>query len=370
MPTYTEADLAQLIKGLESEFTKEFEKSGVLAKSEDGDKKDKKPSDEKKDGPPAEAKPESKEAAPAAPAAEGQEAAPAVPPAAAAPAAPAAAPGAAPAAEGHGYDAEDMEHMMSMYASMSRAELIAHHDAVKAALDSQAGAAAAPAAGAPPPAAPGAEMGKSEHKSEVSDENPTLNSKPKAGGKDMNADAKNGGIVGQQPSGSPGAKSPASDASKSVQMSKTERQDRNGGKIEASPVRNSPGAKSPASTDQGNLSDMEKSEKEQFDLIKTELDAEKAKNADMKKNMDAVQGFLTKFVEKIAAPKGKAITEIGTLAKSEGGGSETGEMSKSEITAKLLVKSADPKTTPQDRHAINQFYLNGANVNTISHLLK
>jgi hypothetical protein len=371
---YTEADLAHLIKGLESEFTKEFGKAGVLSKSEDGapEKKDKKPSDgapEKKDGPPADAKPK-EEAAPAAPP-EGQEAAPAAdaPPAAAAPGA--AAPAGADA--GHGYDDEDMQHMKSMYASMSRAELIAHHDAVKEALDAQSGAQAAPAAGAPAPAAPGMDqMGKSEKgKSELCDENPVLNSKAKAGGKEMNGDKKNGGIEGQAPSGSPGAKSPASDASKSVQMSKTERQDRNGGKIEAGAgPKGSPGAKSPASTDQGNLSDMEKSEKAEFDLIKSELDAEKAKNADMKKNMDAVQNFLTKFVEKVSAPKGKAITEIGTLQKNEDGSASNSDMSKSEITAKLLVKSQDPKTTPQDRAAINAFYLNGANVSTISHLLK
>jgi len=39
--------------------------------------------------------------------------------------------------EGHGYDDEDMQHMHKMYMSMSKAELKAHHDSVRAALDSQ-----------------------------------------------------------------------------------------------------------------------------------------------------------------------------------------------------------------------------------------
>jgi hypothetical protein len=37
----------------------------------------------------------------------------------------------------HGYDDEDMEHMHKMYMSMSKAELKAHHDAVRKCLDSQ-----------------------------------------------------------------------------------------------------------------------------------------------------------------------------------------------------------------------------------------
>ncbi len=38
-------------------------------------------------------------------------------------------------AEDHGYDDEDMQHMHSMYASMSKAELRAHHDAVRKCMD-------------------------------------------------------------------------------------------------------------------------------------------------------------------------------------------------------------------------------------------
>jgi hypothetical protein len=43
--------------------------------------------------------------------------------------------GAAPADEDHGYDDEDMGHMHSMYSSMSKPELKAHHDAVRKCLE-------------------------------------------------------------------------------------------------------------------------------------------------------------------------------------------------------------------------------------------
>src|ERR1700677_4734695 len=381
-------NLAELIATVEKEFSAEMAKSenanssASIAKGEDEKKADKKPSDSKppeaKDkAPAAEAKPK-EEGACGAPPAEGPALAPAEGEAPAPAAAPA--PGADPAAAaGHGYDEEDMEHMRQMYASMSKEELMAHHDAIRDALDAASAAPAAPGANAPAPAAPAQDpmMGKSEGNkkghSELSQENPELNSKPKAGGKDMNNDPKNGGIEAAPPHNPVGARSEASKDSKNLKdaMTKTERERRNGGKIEASPVRNSPGAKSPASTDQGNLTDMEKLAKD-FDLIKSELDAEKAKSADLKKNLDTVQEFLTKLVTKVAAPKGKAVTEIASLAKNEGSGAsvDTNSMSKSEITQKLLQKSADPRTTQADRAAINAYYLSNANVNTISHLLK
>jgi uncharacterized sporulation protein YeaH/YhbH (DUF444 family) len=113
---------------------------------------------------------------------------------------------------------------------------------------------------------------------------------------------------------------------------------------------------------------MDKSEKTEVDLIKAELDAEKVKSADLKKNFDAAQAFLTKLVGKIAAPKGKAVTEIAALQKNEGEG--VSEMSKSEITQVLLKKSADPNLSKADREAINSFYLNKADISTINHLLK
>jgi len=358
---YTETELAKLIETVESEFTAHLTKAEALAKSEDAPpKKEEKPEDKK---PEAEAKPAAEGKAPEAAPAEAKPA----PEAAAAPAA--AAPAAAAPAEDHGYDPEDMQHMDQMYSSMSPAELKAHHDSIRKCLDAKGGAQAAPAA--PAPAAPGADaMGKSEAgKSEISAENPVLNSKPKAGGKNLDSDPKNGGIEGQQPSGSPGAKSPASDASKADQMAKAEAARRNGGKIEDFAPRNSPGAKSPASKAEGNQ--MEKSENTEFELLKNELEAEKAKGAELKKNFDAAQEFVAKLVSKIAAPKAKAITEIASLAKNEGGSGETPSLSKAEITEKLFRKSSDPKLEKSDRDAINKFYDGGQiNINSISHLLK
>jgi hypothetical protein len=363
---YTETELAKLIETVESEFTAHLSKAEALAKSEG--------EPPKKEAKPEEKKPEA-EAKPAAEGAKPPEAAPAAPeakPAAegAAPAAAPAAPGAAPAAD-HGYDEEDMQHMDQMYASMSEPELKAHHDSIRKCLDAKGGAAQAAAPAAPAPAAPAANpMGKSEAgKSEISAENPVLNSKPKAGGKNLDSDPKNGGIEGAQPHDIPN-RSEASKDSKNLKdaMEKAEAARRNGGKIEDSPPHNSPGAKSPASKADGNQ--MEKSEKE-FDLLKSELEAEKAKAADLKKNFDAAQEFVSKLVSKLSgAPKGKAITEVAALQKSEGA-SEKIELSKVEITEKLFKKASDPKLEKADRDAINKFYDGGQiDIKQVSHLLK
>lgn len=130
---YTEKDFSKLLSEVENEF------SAFLAKAETQMAKSEDESTEKKD---EDTKPEAKDEAPvsqeAAPAEKQDEAAPAqdAAPEANAEQAPAddqAAP--AQAEEGHGYDDEDMKHMQEMYASMSKSELIAHHDAVRAALD-------------------------------------------------------------------------------------------------------------------------------------------------------------------------------------------------------------------------------------------
>lgn len=130
----TEKELTALLGEVEKEFSSFLTKAETsLAKSEDADSKK---ADKKEDKPEAkednkEDQPESKEEAPAfaadappseeAPAADAQAEAP-----------PADAP---PGQDGHGYDPEDMAHMDAMYSSMSRPELIAHHDSVKKALD-------------------------------------------------------------------------------------------------------------------------------------------------------------------------------------------------------------------------------------------
>lgn len=164
---YSDSEFSQLITEMEKEFTSYF--GATLAKSEAGsaapsvdgvtlakaedekpEPKEKKNEDKKDDKKPEAEASEAPAAESEAPAAEGAPAAEAEAPAAEAAPAPAEA---APAAGGV-YDAEDLAHMQEMYGSMSREELMAHHDAVKEALDAMS-AAEAPAPGAP--AVPGAE---------------------------------------------------------------------------------------------------------------------------------------------------------------------------------------------------------------------
>lgn len=379
---YTETEFEKLIKSVETEFSahlaevqKNFElgTDGSLAKAEDGGKKPPEKKDEGKEAKPeggkppeGEAKPEGKEGAPA-------EGAPAKPEGEAKPAegAPAAAPGAAAAApiEGsHGYDPEDVEHLKQMYQSMSKEELKLHHDII-AELAKGASAGAAAPAGPAGPTAPMAQpnVQKSELNAHGEQENPP---QPTVKGDNLTSDPANGGIEGGQgPHNSPGAKSPASDANGNKGIYKAEHDRRNGGKIEQQAPAGSPGAKSPASKEQGNLSNMEKSEKTELELAKAETAAANAKAENLQKSLDAVSAILTKLVEKKVAPQGKAITELGAIAKSEGAQDEK-SLTKSEIDAKLLIKAQDPKLEKSDRDLINNFYLSGGSVNSISHLLK
>jgi len=163
---YTEKELTKLLADVEKEFTSHLvkaEENFRLAKSENessapGDDEEKKPVEAKekkkdKEEPKSDAPPsKEKAAAPAAAESEDEEEEQEEE---------VAADEAAiedPAAEGDasGYDAEDLAHLAEMYASMSRDELMAHHDAVKEALDAMS-AQEAPAPDAPEAQAPIAE---------------------------------------------------------------------------------------------------------------------------------------------------------------------------------------------------------------------
>lgn len=329
---YTETEFEKLIKSVETEFSAHLAELQLskseptagesLAKAEDGgkkppEKKEASKEEKKPEAPSGEKKPEGE----AAPAPEGKEA-PAAPAAEAAPAegqaaapAPDANAAAAPA-EGHDYDAEDLEHLQKMYMSMSRGELMAHHDACRAALDAQGmekcggGAAMAAPAAAAPGQAPA--MGKAEITSH---------------------DQASGGQIDK-----------------------------------ANPPHSVPGAKSPASKVEG--VQMNKSENAELELAKAETAQANAKVDNLQKSLDAVSAILTKMVEKKNAPAGKAITSLEVVAKSEGSTSEEKPLTKSEIDAKLLSKAQDPKLEKSDRDLINSFYLNSGSLNSISHLLK
>jgi hypothetical protein len=139
----SESASAPAVDGIETLAKAEEEKPAKEKeeKKEDAPKSEEKPAAEAKEGEkPADAPAqEEKEAAPAA---EGKEAA------------------APPAGDGaHGYDAEDLEHMIKMYSSMSRAELMAHHDAVKQCLDASAPAPTEEVVAAPAEAATEAPSG-------------------------------------------------------------------------------------------------------------------------------------------------------------------------------------------------------------------
>lgn len=280
---YTQEDLNKLIDQVEKEFTSHLAKTEelLLAKSEESEKEpkedsEKEPKAEESEAPAAEAAPEAEEAAEAPEAAQEE------------PAAEAPADSEAPAQDGSGYDAEDLAHLEEMYSSMSFDELMAHHDAVKMALDAksaeQAPAEAAPAAEAPAEMAP-----------------------------------------------------------------------------EAAPTEEAPMADS---------QEMHKSEAgSEVALLKSELEAQKAKGEELKKNFETVSNFLVSFVSKKVAPQGKAITNVETLSKSEIVPEEKA-LSKAEINVILKKKTAEQSLQKSDRELINAYYLKGASINSISHLLK
>jgi hypothetical protein len=324
---YTEQQLEKLISEVETEFTSHLakaEENFKLAKSEDGEKKPEPKKEEKK---PEEKKPEGEKApAPEAKApAEGEHKPEAAAPAAQAAPAPQADAAAPPAqAAGCDYDSEDLAHMEKMYMSMSEPELKAHHDCI---------AKLAKCGG-------GANMKMSE-------------AEPKAALQN----------------------SPDNNVQPAIQKSEDALKRENGGKIEAAPLKATPGAKSAASDAHGDKINvgLHKSEgnmeKTELELVKSELEAQKAKGEGLQKNLDAVTAFLTKLVEKKVAPQGKAITSMEVIAKSENTVEEK-VLTKGEIDAALGKKSMDPKLEKSERDLINAYYLSGASINSISHLLK
>jgi hypothetical protein len=337
---YTETQLTKLIEDVEREFTAHLAKAedaglAPLAKAEEGDKKPE-PKKEEDYKPEGEAKPEGeKPSEEAKPEAEAKPApAEGAPPAAAAP----------QHAEGHDYDPEDLEHMHQMYSSMSKGELKAHHDCIAKLMKC-------------------GDMMPGVQKSEdgLIEAAPPKNS---PGAKDAASDA-NGAAINKN---ALGAKSADSDANgEKINKGETERQ--NGGKIEAAEPHNTPGAKSPASDSNGDK--VNKSEGSEIDLVKSELQTANAKYEDLKKNFDAVAAFLTKLVEKKAAPAAKAITHLDVIAKSEGAEGEEKTLTKSEIHDVLCKKSSEPSLKKSDREAINVYYAQGQiDTKGISHLLK
>src|ERR1035437_540768 len=200
--------------------------------------------------------------------------------------------------EDHGYDDEDMGHMHSMYSSMSRGELKAHHDVIRKCMD-------------------GHGLAKCEDgisKAETLD-----------GAKDAQ---------GYRPNGGP-------------KDGKAENQSKSAG---------------PTDTQALNKSESYS----EVSLLKSELESAKAESEASRKNLEAVESFLKKFVEK-TAPTGRAITSLDIIAKTENG-TEEKALSKSEIDSKLLAKAKDQSLSKSDREAINHYYFS-KNLETVRHLL-
>jgi len=102
-------------------------------------------------------------------------------------------------------------------------------------------------------------------------------------------------------------------------------------------------------------------ESEEVKMLKNE-------NAELKKGMDKIVAGLEKAFTPKKAPAAKAVTEIGFMGKNEGH-TEIKEVSVKEVESVLMAKSQNPNTTSAEREAINDYYLNGRNINSIKHLL-
>ena len=103
------------------------------------------------------------------------------------------------------------------------------------------------------------------------------------------------------------------------------------------------------------------------ELLKSELSVEKAKNEEMKKNLDAVVESLAKFVSK-SAPAGRSITSTDIIAKSEAAKKEI-NLSKNEISSVLAKKASNPALSAEDKQAINDYYFGSKNIEKVRHLL-
>lgn len=198
----------------------------------------------------------------------------------------------------HGYDDEDMQHMHSMYSSMSKPELKAHHDSIRKCMDG---------------------MSMSENN-----------------------------------------------------MAKAEMEDSKEGEYRPNGGPHDGEAASKKTAKANGEQSLEKSEKfleiEEVQMLKSELQTAKAEAEANKKNLEAVETFLKKFVEKVA-PAGKAITSLDVIAKTESASRTEKPLSKSEIDSKLLAKAQDQSLSKSDRDAINSYYFT-KNIEKVSHLLK
>lgn len=108
-------------------------------------------------------------------------------------------------------------------------------------------------------------------------------------------------------------------------------------------------------------------EDKNIELLKSETETLKKENDALKKSIEQLTAAMTSFLTK-KAPERKAVTDIGFIAKSEESKEET--LSKTEIDKILSKKATDYSLSQGDRELIKNYYLSGASVETIRHLLK
>jgi hypothetical protein len=125
-----------------------------------------------------------------------------------------------------------------------------------------------------------------------------------------------------------------------------------------------------AKSEETEVEDLNKAE-----LVKAEeqIKTLEGENEDLKKSVDSLTEALGKFLKAKPAPKGKAVTGLNYIAKSEGSqddGKEASSLSKSEINQILSKKAADPTISSQDRESINDYCLNNGSLDSIRHLLQ
>jgi hypothetical protein len=113
----------------------------------------------------------------------------------------------------------------------------------------------------------------------------------------------------------------------------------------------------------------EETKNDETSLLKSELEAVKAANAELKKSQEEIVAALAKrFAPKATAPKQKAITELGALNKSEQKDTETA-MSDAQIRKILGQKAMDPSLKKSDRDLINAYCYNKVDVSAVKHLI-
>jgi pyruvate dehydrogenase E2 component (dihydrolipoamide acetyltransferase) len=107
---------------------------------------------------------------------------------------------------------------------------------------------------------------------------------------------------------------------------------------------------------------------QETELVKSENTSLKKENEDLKKNVETLVVAMNSYLSK-KAPERKAVTDMSFIAKSEEIKTEAKPLSKSEVT-RILSQKAQGQLSKSDREAINNFYINNAAIETVSHLLK